>query len=230
MTEVEEQCFVCEHVLHDEAGLRRHLFRVRQVVLDAKPRGRPRTRKADLFRKPDPVVSHSAPVLTKRASSKKPSSIAIMFGDVDPAVVTAISVATHGILEQHDSYNMMNLIFYVETNYVTIPSEIIQYVILSATSAAWYVAQKFYVRERYINSAQEHQVSAENISNSMLGWFTNLRSEKSTRCQTQISARSASQSMTGSSCERKNTSNRNSRNDKTSSQDFDNETTIINSS
>jgi len=62
--------------------------------------------------------------------------------------------------------NMMKLISYVETNHVTIPSEIIQYVILSATSAAWYVAQKFYVRERYINSAQEHhQVLAANISN-----------------------------------------------------------------
>jgi len=90
-------------VLHEEAGLRRHFFSVHQVVLDAKPRGRPQTRKAVVFRKPDPVVSHSAPVLAKRASSEKPSTIAFMFGDVDPAVATAKSVATHGILEQHDS-------------------------------------------------------------------------------------------------------------------------------
>jgi len=64
----------------------------------------------------------------------------------------------------------------------------------------------------------------------MLGWFINLIPEKSTRCRTQVSARSASQSLTGSSCERKNTSNKNSRKDKPSSQDLDNVTTIINSS
>lgn len=138
-----------------------------------------------------------------------------MFGDIHPAVASAISVAAHGILEQHDGYDMRNLSQYVKIAHGQVPEHIVPYIVLSATSAAWYVAHKFYIRERYMNSSQEHhQVMSENIANSMLGWFTGLRPEKMIRSQSSASTRSVnteledsktakrlSQSLTRSSAE-----------------------------
>ena len=114
-----------------------------------------------------------------------------MFGDIHPEVASAISVATHGILEQHDGYDMRNLSQYVKITNGQVQEHIVPYIVLLATSAAWYVAHKFYVRERYMNSSQEHhQLMSESIANSMLGWFTGLRPERLVRSQSNTSTRS----------------------------------------
>jgi hypothetical protein len=176
-------CSSCHKMLPYES-LRRHSLRVHNVVLEPRPRGRrPRnqsTGSQSSTSKSVVLPSRSSSVsLDRNTPSTQRNTIRYMFGDMDPAVSAAVSVAANGILEQHDTYGMPSLIEYVKSQHVDVPPSVIPYVITSATAAAKYVAQKFYVRERYMNSSQlRNQELSENVANWMLGWFTGLRPQK----------------------------------------------------
>jgi len=125
-----------------------------------------------------------------------------LFGNIEPGVASSIMVAVHGLLEQHDRYNVTELTQYLKEQHPDVPSEYTQLIVLSAGAAAWHVAKRFYTRERYLNSVTaSHQELVENVSNSMLRWFSGFSSNKNhTRPGSSIPAkvRSSSTSTSGS--------------------------------
>ena len=113
------------------------------------------------------------------SSSVKSKSTEFMFGSVDPGLAAVVNVAVHAILEQHERYSVPELRQFVIENYPDVPSELIEHTILVASSAAWYVAGKFHLRESLIHSSQKHhQTQVDKISRSMLSWFTGFRNMK----------------------------------------------------
>lgn len=184
-----ESCGNCRKVyLKKSGGLRKHELMypngecrsTKKRILDSEgnvvpKKGRGHSvegKSADETAKPRPRSKSMAP-------SIKSKSTEFMFGSIDPGMAAIVKVAVNGLLEQHERYSMTELDQYVRENYPDVPKELVEHMILAASSAAWYVASKFYLRERLIHSAQEHhQVQVEKISRSMLSWFTGFRKTK----------------------------------------------------
>jgi len=188
-----EQCKNCEKsYLKKSGGLRKHellhpdgkckskkknVVKSRIQATQGKNRGRSvGERSVNEMQK---FKARSKSVTPSSSFSVKSKSTEFMFGSIDPGIAAILNVVVHAILEQHERYSVPELRQFVIENYPDVPDELIENTILVASSAAWYVAGKFHLRESLIHSTQKHhQVQVDKISRSMLSWFTGFRNVK----------------------------------------------------
>ena len=102
----------------------------------------------------EPTKVRSKSATPSNSPSLKSKSTEFNFGSMDPGLAADISVAVHAILEQHECYSMTELHQFEVKNHTDIPGEFIDHTILIASSAAWYVVSKFYLRESDSFSAE----------------------------------------------------------------------------
>jgi PII-like signaling protein len=153
---------------------------VHQIEMTPKARGRPRARSNENHQNEINSSTRNQPAKSRTVSASlgrcEQPVFEFMYGNLSSDMASNIKVAISEILELHDTYNAQSLGQYIEENHTHIPVSAIPYVVVAASAAARHVAQRFYMRERYMNSSHtHHQEQSEMIVNSMLSWFTDFR-------------------------------------------------------
>ena len=87
-----------------------------------------------------------------------------------------VSVAVQDMIETHDRYDAESLAEMIATKYSNNPTNVIPYIVVSATTAARHVANIHMLRELYRDALDpEHRRRAEHATTSMLSWSFGLR-------------------------------------------------------
>ena len=120
----------------------------------------------------DPLVSPIAHLSTAQHST--PTNF--LHGRLTPEMAAIVTVAVQDLVESHHIYDAVNLGAAMAQNFPDLPTEVVPYIVVAATSAAQHVAHIHMMRELYMNAENtERRKVAENALASMMSWSFGLR-------------------------------------------------------